>query len=368
MMVTLYDSNIEMATWVTLYAIWAAAILATNGVLLAIIVRQGRTFLDYDTNVLVLSLIAARTLVGVVVLPVSTAGLFYTDHVGSLLCKLSCYATLVSSVASAASIVGLAVAMRREALRRGHRARSGFMVGAAWLLALSYATRVGVFNDVVAVGGMPNRVFSCTVEFRYEPMDNWFATIDAAFVFLFPSVVLLWVYNSVADHISTRNRQACTTRKVIATHYTGPKEPAADVGDAGQMVSSGGSSAIVENIESGGNTNNPTEENACETDCAIRSNEKSDSGKRNTGTDATHNMSVKLRMLVAIVTCFVLTTIAPYAWQVVRFLGDSDGIRDNYRHIDRAVLLFSYTNPCLNALILLYYRPVFRVNPASAST
>ena len=330
MMGTLYDSNIEMATWVTLYAIWAAAILATNGVLLAIIVRQGRTFLDYDTNVLVLSLIAARTLVGVVVLPVSTAGLFYTDHVGSLLCKLSCYATLVSSVASAASIVGLAVATRREALFRGRHTRSGFMVGAAWLLALSYATRVGVFNDLVAVDGISDRVLSCTVEFRYESMDNWFATIDAAFVFLFPSVVLLWVYNSVADRISTRNRRSSATRKVIATHYTGPKEHPVDAGcrPTGQMTNSCGSSAAAANIESNdavGNTNNPTEANACETDCAIRTNEKSDADKRNTASDATHNMSIKLRMLVAIVTCFVLTTIAPYAWQVVRFLGDSDG-------------------------------------------
>ena len=364
MMSTLYGSNVEMAVWVTLYAIWTCAILATNGVLLAIIFRQGRPFLDYDTNVLVLSLIAARTLVGVTVLPVSTAGLFYADHVGSLLCKLSGYATLVSSVASAASIVGLAVATRREALCRGHRTRSGFMVGAAWLLALSYATRVGVFNDLVAVDGISNGVFSCTIQFRYESIDNWFATIDAAFVLLSLSVVLLWVYVSVADHIGARNRQADATRKVIGTHYTGPTEHPAAAGDTGQTTNRGGSSAFVANM--GENTNNPSEADAGETDHAIHANERSETGRRDTGTDETHTMNVKLCMLAAVVTCFVLTTIVPYAWQVVRFLCDSDGIRDNYRHIDRAVFLFSHTNPWLNALILLYYRPVLRVNPAPA--
>ena len=82
-------------------------------------------------------------------------------------------------------------------------------------------------------------------------------------------------------------------------------------------------------------------------------------------TGVNDNMTGKLHMLIALVSCFMLTNSAPYVWQIVRYLSDSDTVHDNYRHIDLAVYLFSYSNAWLYAFIILYYyRSVFPVNPA----
>ena len=160
--------------------------------LIASIIRQRHQLRDSDATVLVLSLVVAQMLVGVFVLSASIAGLYYD---GSWLCKLHHYTALVSSVTSAASLVGLVIVTRKEAAgSRFSRDRMGCAIDAARLVALVYATRPAVVHNLVTMEVGSGRVISCAVYSRYKVIDNWLSAVDAAFMFLVLSVVVFWVY------------------------------------------------------------------------------------------------------------------------------------------------------------------------------
>ena len=134
--------------------------------------------------------------------------------------------------------------------------------------------------------------------------------------------------------------------------------PACDAGNSRNATNTNQADKTGESLDMGDNRGASDERQVSE------SNYTGNAGDKDTGRDATDsngNLNSKLRILVVIVTCFLVTTSAPYVWQVGRFIRDYDIIRDNYRHIDRTVHLFSYANPWLNALILLYYRSVICV-------
>ncbi|KAI0228169.1 hypothetical protein LSAT2_021350 [Lamellibrachia satsuma] len=445
MMHALDDSNNDVVVvWMTLYVVWIVACLASNGLLIASIIRQRRQLRDSDVTVLVLSLVVAQMLVGVFVLTASIAGLFYD---GSWLCKLHHYTALVSSVTSSASLVGLVVVTRKEAAgSRFSSDRMGCAIGAAWLVALVYATRAAVVNNLVTVEVGSGHVISCTVESRYKAIDNWLSAVDAAFMFLVLSIVLFWVYvvcqtrKVNAIFTATENRDKAQTGHQIeageSNHAkgTGSGSTSYDAGttkDSGDNKDGGESNdnwdandsnnadeaSDTTHASDAGNSRNATNTNqadktgesldrsdnrggsdeghvsesndtgkasdathmnaargvtdvcdASETSDAISVENAGQQDRGRDATDANDNLNSKLHMLIVMVTCFLLTTSAPFAWQVVRFIMDYDTVRDNYRHINRAVHLFSYANPWLNALILLYYRSVFRASPTATHT
>ena len=417
------QSNSELALWATLHLIWIIVFLASNVILMLNITRQIRRRQRICSVVLTLSLIVSQILIGFIVLPAAVAGLFSTAYGNSVLCKLYRYASLVSSVACAATLVALIVVTRKEAISgRLSPCHIGGIVSAVWVVSLVYGTRAYVVNDVIRT----DDVVRCAVDSRYEGTDTVFSAVDAVIMFLLPACVLFWLYvvlakaaSSVVHNVGTtaecsrgagRNRQPtelskpangttsgwtsqCTKRAVAS-------EDNRQLGDARTATLSNDSTGVQRPGDSGGVSDtyvtgktvavsqhvNKTDA-VGEADNPAFNEQTTDARDRNTGTkhlavnargnaklkvpktskEATgvnDNMTGKLHMLTALVACFMLTNSAPYAWQIVRYLSDSDRVHDNYQHIDLAVYLFSYSYAWLYAFIILYYyRSVFPVNP-----
>ena len=333
-----FSSEQEKALWISLYVI-CMLLIVIGDILIIITILKNRSLRRKASNLYLLSLILARTMIGILVVPTRITSTFSEEYLGSVACKLCHFSALGSSATSIISVVAVALDKYSElvtsntnnnSVRGDHNQHLAQGTGAAaatgskalpekaqvdeekekqslrraclsiafmWLLGHVYALRAPFVNDMVEVdhGGSP--IVSCTLRPDKGYLSKWFALVDFVCLFIVPLCIITYCYI-----------------KVISLNLY-------------QLVS--------------------------------RSKAEGEAGAAGASEQTNNEVSLKTsKMLVVIMGLFILCNLPPYILQLVVLWGHSD--LTIAVSLEQAMYLASYSNSWLNVLVYLVYRKDLR--------
>ena len=325
---------IETYSWITVYVAFILVIFLGNLIVIIVIVRQKKTRVNVST-LFVLSLLAARAAIAVLVVPARITGIFSERYLGNIMCKLCHYCALGSSTTSVISTVSVALAKYAEVSRSRHKltySRAVKLVACIWVFGFAYAVRnlpLAGLRTIALEGG--TLTVSCTVKERYLVVNSYFLFIDCVLLFVIPFFVVLFCYLKVIK---------ITVKKEDS-------EPGQENNSRkNSIIKRISISEVIENAANKNSTLGGWDGGIAEAGDGDRAEKQSGKTNRRRIKDA--------QMLVMVTLLFTICTSVPYIWRI--YLHYQDEAPDNFRIVDRIVYLCSYANPWMNVLVILYFK------------
>ena len=195
------------ATFIVLYSIIIVLIVCGNSIVATILIRS-RLMRKNVINWYLLSLVVARILIGLFVVPARITGLFSEEYLKGIICKLCHYVGHGSSVASAISIAGISVTTYWQFVN----GRDLFMtqkgnikaVVLIWLTSFLYSIHSPITNDLVTIEINGRDQWACTIDPKYYPVSKFIALADCIVMFIVPFFIAGYCYITVIRSLAGR--------------------------------------------------------------------------------------------------------------------------------------------------------------------
>lgn len=225
-----FSSNEEKYLWIALYAI-CMLLIVIGDALIIIAILKSKEMRQRTSNMYLLSLIFARTLIGVFVVPNQITASFSEEYMGSVACKLCHFSALGSSATSIISVVAVAVDKYQELMKfqvtgqkmergkekvsdkvQSHQAKKKLkktflIISGMWVLGHIYGIRNAFVNDMIVRNGR----LQCINVPTLAHLNKWFLIADFLLLFTAPLFVILYCYISVIHFSLTRSPEAANS-------------------------------------------------------------------------------------------------------------------------------------------------------------
>ena len=291
------NNNVRKGVFVTIYSMIIVLIVGGN-VSVAVTIMAKKDLREKTSELYLFSLVTARTMIGLLVVPARITGMFSEAYLGTILCKLCHYCGRGSSVASIYSIVAIA-AVKLYQVKTGQpyvklplKKSLTIMIG-VWIFSFLYALRFYIVNDIVFLEDVSGKPFvSCTVdEGKYAVVDKYFTVVDMITLFIIPLLIILHCYIKVINTLTLNKMElSFSTERLVA---------------------------VID----------PASRKAIE-------------------------------MLVILVVLFTICTVAPMILQLYKLWGGE--IFEGYSDLENSIFIFSYSNAWINVIVFVVFREDLR--------
>ena len=296
--------QVELNAWLTVYSLWIVLTIAFN-IAVVYAILKSRASRKKPTDKLLLALVISRIMIGLFVIPTRITGLYSERYLGSILCKLCHYTFAVSTVSSVLVTLSIAVAKYRASvgLWQDSFRRINLNIFLVFLVASIYSLRAVFVYDLNFIELPAETTWSCSVIPDRRYVDNIISFVDFFLLFCAPLLIILICYRQVLRQEFDKKTTVHKVNKVAA-----------------QFLKKNLSYEELKSIR-----------------------------------DASLN---SIRMIIVISVLFTICSSVPYMWKLyMRCVSD---LPRNFSIIDHTIHLVSYSNPWLNALVILYFRPDLR--------
>lgn len=220
-----FSSDEEKYLWISLYAI-CMILIVTGDLLIIISIMKNKDLKKKVSNLFLLSLIFARTLIGVFVVPTRITALFSEDYLESVACKLCHFSALGSSATSVLSVVAVAMDKYVEFMRVEDNAekdsdgelekkrvkKAKLVITGIWLLGHAYAIRNAFTVDMVDING----IMRCTSTPDKAYLSKWFLLVDLLCLLVAPLCIITICYTRVIRvSLGQQNPQSLRTSQML---------------------------------------------------------------------------------------------------------------------------------------------------------
>ena len=294
----------ELYVWLIIYSIWIVFTVLGNAIIIRALLRK-KSYKTKPVDLLLLALVVARTLVGLFVVPSRITGLYSEEYLGSILCKLCHYTSMSSSVSSIMFTTSIAVTKYRETVRQMPEAQRRIIVNILIIcfVAFVYSTRAAFLHDLIEIELPSGDIWSCAIPEKHRRVDNIMSFVDFGALFALPLIIIVFCYRKVLKHELQKKK---TTQKINSKLTISDKQL--------QQMQKASLSTI--------------------------------------------------QMIIVVSILFTACSIAPYVWKLYVRCGAE--LPSEFRFVNQVVYLISYSNPWLNVIVILYFRPDLRVWRGSA--
>ncbi|CAH1798203.1 unnamed protein product [Owenia fusiformis] len=202
----------SQALFITLYSLVILLIVLGN-LCVVITICSNRKLRQKTTNLLLLSLVISRLMIGIFVVPARIAGQFSEEYLGSPLCKLCHFCAQISSSSSVFSIVAIALVKYREVVLTDlpplTLKQCRMIIIGLWILGLLYSIRaLFVFDLVEEIIEQPNDksiiFITCNVGHEYKLLSRVFMIADFFTMFLIPFILIIGSYAKVLQKLNAK--------------------------------------------------------------------------------------------------------------------------------------------------------------------
>ena len=199
--------QILLISFITVYSLIIVLIVVGNCIVAAVIIRS-KLMQKSVVNWYLLSLIIARVMIGLFVVPARITGLFSEEYLKGIICKLCHFVGHGSSVSSVLSIVGISISTYWQ-LVKGHdlfRTQRGNLLAvvAIWLAGFGYSIHSLVTNDLVVLQVQGVGMWTCTVHPKFYSISRYLVLSDCTIMFIIPFVVTVVCYNGTIKMLTSR--------------------------------------------------------------------------------------------------------------------------------------------------------------------
>ncbi len=204
-------STITQQWLITVYCIIIVLTVGGNITVIVVIVRHPELRKNIS-NIYLLSLVTARTMIGIFVIPARITGLFSAEYLGSGLCKACQFAAMTSAGASILSIVTIAIVNYRiiviEDMNTKMTTKQSFIIlGVVWGLALMYAIRAIIIVDLfIFEEADGSHSWECGVLPQYKNTDKNLVIADMVVLFIIPFCIVCCAYSAVIRKLAHKRR------------------------------------------------------------------------------------------------------------------------------------------------------------------
>ena len=307
--VVVMEKNTILASFIVVYSVIIFLVVVGNCMVATILIKRQLMHKNVS-NWYLLSLVVARILIGLFIIPAQITGLFSAEYLEEPLCKLCHYVGHGSAVASAFSIMGIAITTYWKLVKgrdiiatKKHNMRA---VLGIWVVAFVYACHAMVTNGLHVQTIDDEEIWMCTPDPKFMHVTRYLVLIDCVVLFIIPLIVVFYCYISVIKHLA---RQKLT--------HSGEK-PRASV------------------------------------DCSVGLEYTETSAQHKDVTVQETNISarqvlIQIRMLIILMTLFTICTLAPMVIKI--YVHWQEAMITNQRNIMIVLLQFSYSNAWYNIVV-----------------
>ena len=181
-------ANARLWLWVTLFTISSVLTIVLNSVLIRGLLKSNLT--EHPSDIYLLSLVAARILIGMFVIPTRITSLFADTYLGSVYCKLCHYISDWSSTTSILCTTIIAMLKLKHTLNITREVIQTpiayYIIGAAsaWVVGSIYAIRSAILYDVSSDEG------GCSISEDKHFISIYMLYMDLALLFIIPGLVI----------------------------------------------------------------------------------------------------------------------------------------------------------------------------------
>lgn len=207
-------STAQLCSFITVYSLIIVLIVCGNIVVATILIKR-RLVQKNVCNIYLLSLVLARIMIGLLVVPARITGLFSEEYIKSAICKLCHYAGHGSSVASVLSIIGIAISTYWQIVRGENLFKklksNAIVIGMIWITAFLYSIKSPVTNDLIVFTIESGDHWSCTVSPDYYWFSRYMVLGDCCVMFIVPFLIIVFCYVGVIRKLANQVKKSKQT-------------------------------------------------------------------------------------------------------------------------------------------------------------
>ena len=197
--------------YITVYSLIIIFILASN-IPIVVLILTRKDLRGNPNNLFLMSLVLARSFIGLFVVPAQITGMFSEEYLGSHLCKLCHFIAAGSATSSVFSIVAIALSKLATSGVYGSHGlttkKTFAIIGLIWLFGFIYGIRAPVVYDIVHVTVGSITTPACTTSPSYAYLDKYMTILDVILLFVIPLFIILFCYVRVIHNLAQNAESA----------------------------------------------------------------------------------------------------------------------------------------------------------------
>ena len=328
-------SDHETAVWTLLYLLLIASTLLMNALIVRAMTKRlsGKresegNCIKKPSDMFLLSLIIARMNVAGFVMPSRIMGMFSSEGIGQVICKLCAFAGTGSAATSVFCTCAVGISKVIELKWKEVPSRKPVIktIALLWVIGHAYALREPFLNDIVERENSKGEIiFICGEIPKYRTMTAVFIMCDILLLFVIPTVIVICASIAFIKHSSKSSPNGMI--KNNNTHVNANTQ-------------------IPEKIPKSAWTENGSVDVLKDRNVSFQAPKSADT-----------------RYMAVIILClFIFCYAAAYTWKAMIFTDSISHLKmETALTIEQALYLWTFLNPLLNAATYLYFRLDIRV-------
>ena len=194
-----------LISFIFLYSIIIFLVVVGN-FMVAMIIFRSRLMKKNVVNWYLLSLVIARVVIGIFVVPARITGLFSEQYLQGTICKLCHYAGQGSSAASVFSIVGISIATYWQLVKKRDilSTQKGNILAVVmiWLASFVYSIHSPITNDLVGQKVNGEVQWACEIDPKFYTVTKYIILVDCIIMYVIPFIICIYCYIAVIIKLS----------------------------------------------------------------------------------------------------------------------------------------------------------------------